>query len=111
MKILIFIFLLLAVNALAVNAPAQTSLRNSCAGEHSRDTLPVTRKVNSTAPSVFKAGGIFIAPFAGLDYPIKEYAGNSKYGIALGAKLEYGSLKIYPFVPYIFFQTQTNSFL
>jgi hypothetical protein len=110
MKILIFIFLLLAVNALAVNAPAQTSLRNSLYGaeEHSRDTLPVTRKANPTAPGLFKAGGIFIAPFAGLDYPVKEYAGNSKYGIALGAKLEYGSLKIYPFVPYIFFQTQTN---
>lgn len=86
----------------SVIASAQTSLRYTL--YEGRDTVPSQRSSFSTV----KANGLFIAPFVGLDYPVKEYAGNSKYGIAFGAKIEYGSFAIYPFVPYVFVQSQTN---
>ena len=45
-----------------------------------------------------KPSGIFIAPLLGFDFPMRDFANNSKYSISYGFRLEYASISIYPVV-------------
>ncbi len=60
-------------------------------------------KVDSTSvfyvkPVSGKPSGIFIAPFLGVDFPLKTFSGNSKNAVTYGARLEFASMHIYPIV-------------
>lgn len=72
-------------------------------GEQKTDTTNKNKTYFSSNP---KPSGIFIAPTLGFDFPLQEFAGNSKYSISYGAKLEFASLSIYPIVIFGQFQFQ-----
>ncbi|HCN36338.1 MAG TPA: hypothetical protein DIS94_01320 [Bacteroidetes bacterium] len=55
----------------------------------------VTINKTITTPNV---GGVFISPNLGFSFPLQSFAENSKSGFSLGARLEFASTKIYPFV-------------
>jgi hypothetical protein len=57
-----------------------------------------TIKRQETQFKIKKAGGVFICPILGAEFPIKELNSNSKYTFCLGGKIEYSSMNIYPFV-------------
>lgn len=69
---------------------------------YSQDTTSSTplNKV-STTPNV---GGIFLSPSIGFSFPIKTFGNNSEKGLTFGAKLEFASSKIYPFVIGAFYE-------
>ena len=54
------------------------------------------------------AGGLFISPFIGFEFPMQEFSNNSKSTYDLGVKLEFAHSKIYPFVVGGFFQYQSH---
>lgn len=54
------------------------------------------------------AGGLFISPFIGFEFPLQEFSNNSKSAFDFGVKLEFAHSKIYPFVVGGFFQYQSH---
>jgi len=54
-------------------------------------------------------GGIFITPSLGMEVPIIGISSNSNLALSLGAKLEYSSLNIYPFVIGLSFQVNNHN--
>lgn len=54
-------------------------------------------------------GGIFITPSLGMEIPMSGISGNSNMALSLGAKLEYSSIKIYPFVLGVTFQVNNHN--
>jgi hypothetical protein len=52
--------------------------------------------------------GIFLSAGLGLDIPFDDFSDNSATALVLGARLEYSSLKLYPFVIGISYQYQKN---
>lgn len=69
------------------------------------DTL-VTPKLKKDYSS---PGGIFITPSLGMEIPMAGISGNSNMALSLGAKLEYSSIKIYPFVIGVSFQVNNHN--
>jgi hypothetical protein len=67
-------------------------------------TLIQTRKSDSKTP-----GGIFIAPFLGVEQPLNKFNANSNSSICLGIKLEYASLSTYPLVFGVSYEHQDHS--
>ena len=55
------------------------------------------------------AGGLFISPMVGLEFPFREFSNTAKTGITYGFKLEFASKDIYPFVIGGMFQQQLNN--
>jgi hypothetical protein len=68
-----------------------------------------TIKKPETKVKIKKAGGIFISPVLGAEFPIKDLNANSKYAFCFGGRLEYSSLNIYPFVIAATIQYQNHS--
>lgn len=56
-----------------------------------------------------KPGGIFISPIIGAEFPTRDFISNSKYTVCIGGRLEYASLKIYPFIVGASIQLQTHN--
>jgi len=52
--------------------------------------------------------GIFLSAGLGVDIPFSDFSDNSATAIVLGARLEYSSLKLYPFVIGFSYQYQNN---
>lgn len=52
--------------------------------------------------------GIFISPHIGISFPISEFRDNSRAAFFYGAKVEYASTSIFPFVIGGFFQSQKH---
>ncbi|TRZ64190.1 hypothetical protein D4R20_03075 [bacterium] len=93
---------LCAVLLLTIIIPFRLS--GNCACQDKKDTVKTTYiKSGSRTP-----GGIFITPSLGFEYPLKDFSGNSKYGLASGIKLEFASYNIYPLVIGIQYQYQNN---
>jgi len=67
-----------------------------------------TVKVLKTVGDKSRAGGIFLAPFLGLDAPLSALRSNSKYAITLGIRLEYATQAIYPFAFFVQYQSQKH---
>ena len=65
-------------------------------------------KINKPMLNPIKPGGIFISPIIGAEFPTRDFISNSKYAICIGGRLEYASLKIYPFVVGASIQLQTH---
>ena len=65
------------------------------------------QKINNKSASV-SAGGLFISPLVGLEFPVGEFNNTAKSGIVYGAKLEFASGDIYPFIIGGLFHRQTN---
>ena len=97
MKKLILLYIIFFVN------PALYSQDER--GEQKIDT---TSKNKVYVSSSAKPSGIFIAPTLGFDFPLDEFASNSKYSISYWAKLEFASLSIYPIVIFGQFQFQNH---
>jgi len=58
----------------------------------------ITSKKTTELPKVNPSpSGIFISPMLGLVFPIKNFKENSKSALNYGIKLEFASLKLYPF--------------
>lgn len=92
----LFILLIIHCNVFAIS-------KYDISGIRLQDTLKTGKtEVNS------KPGGFFIAPSIGLDYPLKVFNDNSGVGLSYGAKIEFASLSIYPFVVYAEYQYQNN---
>lgn len=68
-----------------------------------------TVKKQESHLKIKKAGGIFISPVLGAEFPIKDLHSNSKYTFCVGGRLEYSSLSIYPFVIGATIQYQNHS--
>jgi hypothetical protein len=70
-----------------------------------KDTLITSKpKKDYSSP-----GGLFITPSLGMELPMSGISGNSNMALSLGAKLEYSSIKIYPFVLGISFQVNNHN--
>lgn len=54
------------------------------------------------------AGGIFISPFLGFEFPLQEFSNNSKGAFDYGLRLEFAHSKIYPFVIAGLFQYESH---
>ncbi len=52
--------------------------------------------------------GIFLSAGLGVDIPFRDFSDNSATAVLLGARLEYSSLKLYPFVIGFSYQYQKN---
>jgi hypothetical protein len=63
------------------------------------------RKLISDKPN---PSGLFLSAGFGADIPFSDFADNSSTALCLGARLEYSSLKIYPFVIGLSYQFQDN---
>lgn len=63
--------------------------------------------INNESASV-SAGGLFISPLVGLEFPVGEFNSTANPGIVYGAKLEFASGDIYPFIIGGIFHRQTN---
>ncbi|HRE41057.1 MAG TPA: hypothetical protein PLG90_06970 [Ignavibacteria bacterium] len=87
MKIIKFIFIFLFLTHQAYSQNSEDTL--------SSNTPNVTINKTLQTPNV---GGIFISPNLGFSFPLKAFGENSKSGFSLGARLEFASTKIYPFV-------------
>lgn len=55
------------------------------------------------------AGGLFISPLVGLEFPFREFGITAKTGLTYGVKLEFASKDIYPFIIGGMFQQQINN--
>ena len=55
-----------------------------------------------------KLNGIFIAPFMGLDWPVKNFNNTSKSAFTYGIKLEFASFKLYPVILGLSYKYQSN---
>ncbi|MGC8858915.1 MAG: hypothetical protein ACP5P3_07350 [Ignavibacteria bacterium] len=53
--------------------------------------------------------GIFISPMLGIVFPIKAFKDNSKSALTYGIKLEFASLKLYPFTFGISYEHSSHS--
>jgi len=70
-----------------------------------KDTLLTSKpKIDYSSP-----GGIFITPSLGMEIPMAGISGNSNMALSLGAKLEYSSIKIYPFILGLSFQVNNHN--
>lgn len=70
-----------------------------------KDTLITSKpKKDYSSP-----GGLFITPSLGMEIPMSGISGNSNMALSLGAKLEYSSIKIYPFVLGVTFQVNNHN--
>jgi len=70
-----------------------------------KDTLLLSKpKKDYSSP-----GGIFITPSLGMEIPMAGISGNSNMALSLGAKLEYSSIKIYPFILGVTFQVNNHN--
>lgn len=58
----------------------------------------------STNPS-----GIFLSPMLGLTFPVKAFKDNSKSALTYGVKLEFASLKLYPFTFGVSYEHSSHS--
>jgi len=76
--------------------------------ERGEQQIDTTNKIKTYVASNPKPAGIFIAPTLGFEFPLQEFADNSKYAISYGAKLEYASISIYPVVIFGQFQYQNH---
>lgn len=65
---------------------------------YSQETETDTTHKTQHNLSIKKMGGIFISPVIGVELPVSKLRDNSKYAVSIGGKLEYASMKIYPFV-------------
>ncbi|MBL7127633.1 MAG: hypothetical protein ISS16_01470 [Ignavibacteria bacterium] len=54
------------------------------------------------------AGGLFVSPLVGLEFPFREFSNTATTGLTYGVKLEFASKDIYPFVIGGMFQQQLN---
>jgi hypothetical protein len=54
------------------------------------------------------AGGLFIAPFIGFEFPLQQFSDNSKSSFVAGVRLEFAHSKIYPFVVGGLFQYESH---
>lgn len=97
MKRVLIILLLMVVSTQAIAQDER--------GEQQIDT---TSKIKTYTASNPKPSGIFITPMAGFEFPLHEFAGNSKYAISYGARLEYASISTYPIVIFGQFQYQNH---
>lgn len=70
-----------------------------------KDTLQIIKNKKDYS----NPGGIFLTPSLGLEIPLTGISGNSNLALLLGAKLEYSSLKIYPFVIGLSFQVNNHN--
>jgi len=72
----------------------------TCLGNFAYSQVNETDTIKKQEPQlkIKKAGGIFISPILGAEFPIKDLNNNSKYAFCFGGRLEYSSLSIYPFV-------------
>jgi hypothetical protein len=80
------------------------SICTSVFAQDEQDTL-------KTAPTGFhipKSSGIFLAPDFGFNFPMGTFADKSKIAINFGARIEYASLSIYPFIPFAGVNTQKH---
>jgi hypothetical protein len=55
-----------------------------------------------------KMNGIFVTPFIGIDWPVRDFHNISKSTVAYGIKLEFASFKLYPLVLGIMYKYQNN---
>ncbi len=70
-----------------------------------KDTLLTSKPMKDYS----SPGGIFITPSLGMEIPMSGISGNSNMALSLGAKLEYSSIKIYPFVLGVSFQVNNHN--
>jgi hypothetical protein len=59
-----------------------------------------TLKKTPTGFGVPKSSGIFLAPDFGFNFPMGSFADKSAIAVNYGARIEYASLAIYPFIPF-----------
>lgn len=55
-----------------------------------------------------KAGGVFITPLGGLEFPFKDFGDKSRSGFTYGAKLDFAHSIFYPFIVGLIYQYQKN---
>jgi hypothetical protein len=71
--------------------------------------IPELSYLKSPKPELsIDAGGIFISPFIGFEFPVQEFSNNSKGTFDFGVKLEFAHSKIYPFVVGGFIQYESH---
>ena len=69
----------------------------------SKSNSPVDLSVSKSA------GGLFLSPLVGLEFPFREFSNTAKTGFTYGVKLEFASKDIYPFIIGGMFQQQLNN--
>lgn len=70
----------------------------SCTASAQDEGKTDTTSVFYVKPVSGKPSGLFIAPFLGVDFPLKTFSGNSNNAVTYGARLEFASMHIYPLV-------------
>ena len=76
--------------------------------DHKDNTFPNSGSLLKPGEKgLINAGGIFLAPWIGIKFPIKAFRENSNTGLDLGVRLEFAHSKIYPVVVGIFYESQS----
>lgn len=112
LTVFIFIFMLLSVACLN----AQETPLPSTSGKKFTFSLKSDRisddsnRVRLTKRSVQKVnmGGLFIAPFVGVSFPLGVFGDYSNSGVTYGAKAELAYSRLYPFVFGFIYEKQKN---
>ncbi|MCX7834110.1 MAG: hypothetical protein N2490_07870 [Ignavibacteria bacterium] len=69
--------------------------------------------IDTTKPKItletLNPGGIFLSPGIGVEIPFLKFAGNSNMALSLGGRIEYSTLKLYPFVFAVSYYYQKHS--
>lgn len=83
-----------------------------CAELFAQNRIELFRKDN-VIPNIISdrvnPGGIFISPGIGIEVPFLKFAGNSNMALSVGGRLEYSTLKLYPFVLGVSYYYQNHS--
>ena len=56
-----------------------------------------------------KPGGIFLSPLIGYEFPLKDFGVKSKASFVMGVRLEYSSIKLYPFLIGVSYEYQKHN--
>lgn len=64
--------------------------------------------ITSTKSDNQKLNGIFISPFVGMDWPVRNFNTTSASALIYGGKIEFASYKLYPLVLGVIYSYQTN---
>ena len=95
---------LLVVSMIIIGAGSMNA-QNLVRPESSMPTVSTVIKLrvisysNSLKPEQsVNAGGFFIAPFIGFEFPLQQFSDNSKSSFEAGVRLEFAHSKIYPIV-------------
>ncbi|MBK6876359.1 MAG: hypothetical protein IPG99_07870 [Ignavibacteria bacterium] len=110
---LLMIFLSIAGSGYAQLSPlsfktltSKSSEQNSLRYVQQDDSQKVTPKKTSSQKT--NIGGVFLSPTVGVAFPTGKFGELSNSGFYYGFKLEFGFIKLYPFVFGVIYEGQSN---